>query len=342
MYNTEIPHNNLTIEAEEKSAALKVLNSGWLTSAEQVKEFENDLCNFFSLPDGHAMAVSSGSAALYLSLWALNAKNKKIGIPVYSCCSLRNATHLIGGTPVYIDSSVESPNIDINEVKNKNIDILIAPSLYGIPLDLTNKYKFKVIEDISQAIGSKVKGKKIGLRGDVGVCSFASTKLITSGGQGGVIISKNKSIIKMLKDYRDFDNRDDEKIRFNFLMTNMQAAIGRVQLKKLPLFLKKREDIFQQYYNSGLHLLNPLNDDFSPVRHRAILISPRPNEVIKSLKINKISSIIPLRKRELLDSKIKYRNAEKFTKKLVAIPMYPRLSKNHQLRVIKVLQNISK
>jgi len=73
-----IPHNSLTIAKEEKKAALKVLDSGWLTSSDQVELLENEMCKFFSIPKGHAIVVSSGSSALYLALWILKATKKKL------------------------------------------------------------------------------------------------------------------------------------------------------------------------------------------------------------------------------------------------------------------------
>ena len=336
MVKNFVPHNNISIGKEEKKAAIKVLNSGWLTSADQVEFFENELCNFFSLPKGHVIAVSSGSSALYLALWALKAKKKNIGIPVYSCCSLRNAAHLIGANPIYIDSSYESPNIDIKKVKKLNLDILIAPSMYGIPVDLASNMPFKIIEDISQAFGSKVRGKKIGLRGEIGICSFSATKLITTGGQGGIIFSKKKSLIDKLKDYRNFDNRDDKKIRFNFLMTNLQAAIGREQLKKILIFKKKREKIFQTYLNNGLNMLDKTKKIQDPIRHRAILINSNPKKIISRLKKFGISSILPLRTKELLDDKKKYKYAQKFTNSLIALPMYPYLDEKNLEKICKI------
>ena len=337
-----IPHNSLTIAKEEKKAALKVLDSGWLTSSDQVELLENEMCKFFSIPKGHAIVVSSGSSALYLALWILKATKKKVGIPVYSCCSLRNAAHLIGAKPIYLDSSYQNPNIDIEAVKKTHLDILIAPSMYGIPVELNPPMPFKIIEDISQAFGSKINGKKIGLRGEVGICSFAATKLITTGGQGGLIMSKKKSIIDELKDFRDFDNRDDKKIRFNFLMTNIQAAIGREQLKKISIFKKKREEIFKIYLNSGLNMLDTNKGYLDPIRHRAILINSKPNKVIANLRKFGISSIIPLRNKELLDNKKRYKNAVRFSKSFIALPIYPYLSKKSVKKISKICLKIKK
>ena len=336
-----IPHNSLTIEKDEKKAALRVLDSGWLKSGKQVKKLEDEICKFFSLPKGHAIMVSSGSSALYLALWSLKAKNKKVGLPVYSCSSLRHATHLIGAKPIYLDCAFDNPNIDIDIVKKKNLDILIAPSIYGIPVKLKKNLPFKIIEDISHAFGSKINGEKIGLRGEIAICSFAATKLITTGGQGGVIISKKKTIIDKLKDYRDFDNRDDDKIRFNFLLTDMQAAIGRIQLQKIEQFKRKREQIFQIYKRSGLNLLDQNDKNFESIRYRAILINPEPLKFISKLKKFGVSSIIPLRIGELLNNSKKFVNAKKFTSTLLALPMYPLLSKQNVLKISKITLKIT-
>jgi len=255
---------------------------------------------------------------------------------------LRNAAHLIGAKPIYLDSSYQNPNIDIETVKKTHLDILIAPSMYGIPVELNPPMPFKIIEDISQAFGSKINGKKIGLRGEVGICSFAATKLITTGGQGGLIMSKKKSIIDELKDFRDFDNRDDKKIRFNFLMTNIQAAIGREQLKKISIFKKKREEIFKIYLNSGLNMLDTNKGYLDPIRHRAILINSKPNKIIANLRKFGISSIIPLRNKELLDNKKRYKNAVRFSKSFIALPIYPYLSKKSVKKISKICLKIKK
>jgi len=99
--------------------------------------------------------------------------------------------------------------------------------MFGIPVDLTD-FKSKItIEDCAQALGAKVNGVPVGLQGNVGIYSFYATKLITSGGQCGMLVCKDKSLVDKVKDYREFDYRQDRKYRFNFQMTDLQAAIGR-------------------------------------------------------------------------------------------------------------------
>jgi len=312
--------------SEEQNAAIRVLQSNWVAQGTEVEAFENELCQFLNIPDGHAVAVSSGSAALYLALWALEGKKKRIGLPVYSCAALRNAVGLIGGTPLYLDCGEGSPNINTDDAGRAGIDILIAPSMFGIPVCVPETRNIKVIEDIAQSLGAMVSGERIGLRGEVGICSFYATKLITTGGQGGAVISKNKALIDKIRDYREFDCRDDSKLRFNFQMTDMQASIGRVQLKRLPEFIEKREQLFKIYSTAGIELLEPSTPSHIPVRYRAVIRCSDPMALIKRLSENGIRAIIPLERWELLDNPEDYPNAEMFSRTTISLPMYSGLS----------------
>ena len=131
-----IPHNSPSCGDEEVHAATTVLQSGWLAQGAEVEAFENTLCELLGLPSGHAVAVSSGSAALFLALWVLNAKGKRVAFPVYVCSALRNAVTLAGAEELLLDVLEGSPNIDSNCAQNSQADILIAPHMYGLPIDL--------------------------------------------------------------------------------------------------------------------------------------------------------------------------------------------------------------
>jgi perosamine synthetase len=336
-----IPHNLPTFGSEEQTAAIRVLQSNWVAQGPEVEVFENELCRFFNIPDGHAVAVSSGSAALYLALWALEGKKKRIGLPVYSCAALRNAVGLVGGTPVYLDCQEGSPNINTNDAGKTEIDILIAPSMFGIPVCVPETRSYKVIEDIAQSLGATVSGERIGLRGEVGICSFYATKLITTGGQGGAVISKNKALIDKIRDYREFDCRVDSKLRFNFQMTDMQASIGRVQLKRLPEFIEKRAQLFEIYSNAGLKLLEPSTPSHIPVRYRAVVRCPDPMALIKRLCENGIKAIIPVEESELLDVSIQYPHAVALAHKTVSLPVYPSLQKEVVERIARIAKEYS-
>lgn len=333
-----IPHNQPSLSNEEQAAAARAIDSGWLAQGEEVAALEKELCKFFHLPEGHALIVSSGSAALYLALWALNGRGARVGVPVYSCASLRNAVALSGGEGVYLDCDAGSPNVDFVQASKMNIDILIAPSMFGIPVELPSARSYKVIEDLAQSIGASVDGVRIGLRGEVGVCSFYATKLITTGGQGGALISRDKSIIDKVRDYREYDCRGDALNRFNFQMTDLQAAVGRVQLRRLPDFISQRERWFSIYRQAGLDLLDGTTSSIQPVRYRSVMRCGDPVRVIEALEAEGVRAIVPIKEVELLDTPSDYPLARTLANSTVSLPIYPELREQDVMRIARIAQ----
>ncbi|MDB5223186.1 MAG: hypothetical protein JWN83_1853 [Chitinophagaceae bacterium] len=332
-----IVHNRPTLGKEEELAAQRVIRSGWLAQGVEVENFENEFCNFIKIPHGHAVAVSSGTAALYLALWALKAKNKKVAFPSYVCAAIRYAVNMAQADEVVLDTEVNSPNISIDALNHSKGSIAIVPHMYGIPVNVDNITTKIIIEDCCQAIGSSINKKSIGLHGEIGIFSFYATKLLTTAGQGGMVVSKKKYLIDEIKDYLKFDMRSDKKMRFNFQMTDLQAAVGTEQLKKLPKFLHRREIIFNKYLQAGLPLLVNESQNFNsiPIRYRAILKSEDPAKLIKKLSKNKIKAIVPLEDWELL---LPTKNALNYTRETLSIPLYPSLTNKEVQRIINVLQ----
>ena len=331
-----IPHNRPSLGSEEQAAAARVLNSGWVAQGAEVAAFENDLCRFFGLPDGHALVVSSGSAALYLALWALDGRGSRVGVPVYSCAALRNAVGMAGGGSVYLDCAADSPNVDLTPVAKPDIDILIAPSMFGIPVVLPEVLNCKVVEDLAQSIGAAVDGKRIGLRGDIGICSFYATKMITSGGQGGAVISRDRALIDKVRDYREFDCRDDAQLRFNFQMTDLQASIGRVQLNRLPDFIRQRESVLSLYRQAGLDLIDASTPGVQPVPYRIVMRCEDPGRVIAALAADGIRAIVPIEEFELLDTPSDYPLARSLANTTVSLPAYPALRQEDVARIARI------
>ncbi len=324
-----IPHNKPTLGIEEDEASLRVLHSGFISQGKEVENFEKEFCKFIGLPEGHAVAVSSGTAALFLSLWVLKTEGVRIGFPGYVCSAVRNAVGMIGGIECLLDNEPNSPNTNLQEIFQKSCDITIIPHMFGIPIDLSDLQSVKIIEDCAQALGAKVNEKYVGLQGTVGIYSFYATKLITSGGQGGLFVSKDKELVDQVRDYREFDYRHDKKLRFNFQMTDLQAAIGRVQLSKLPKFLSRREEIFNRYRDFGLDLVDVNSNEVKklhPVRYRAIVKTNSPKKIIESLDAVGVKAIIPVEDWELLGGSNLSPNAFKMTKETVSLPIYPSLT----------------
>lgn len=334
----DIPHNRPTFNRREAREITRVVKSGWVAQGKKVKEFEEKFCEYMGLPQGHAVAVSSGSSALFIAILALEATGQKIGLPVYTCAAVNNAVTMAGGESVFIDNTSEGPNLDINIADASALHTLISVSTFGIPLEISTKRNYRVIEDISQALGAVVHGRKLGLHGDIGICSFSATKLITSGGQGGMIFSTNRSLVQFARDYRNFDAREDHLPRFNFQMTDIQAAVGIVQLAKLPGFLQKREEIFSIYVENGLDIIKENELGHSPSRYRAVVRCSNPIDIQEKLHQKGIRTIVPFTFDELLRTSISEKNAIHLSKSTLSIPIYPSLSPKQALKIAELLK----
>lgn len=325
-----IPHNRLTIGEDEALIAAKVIKSGRIAQGQEVIAFENEICEYLGYSDGHAVAVSSGTAALYLAIRAkahLGIVNS-VAIPAYSCSALRNAVILGKANPVYADIKDGSPNIDLLSDTVTNADITIAAHMYGVPMTIKDN---TVIEDCAQAIGATIEGDKVGTQTSISVFSFYATKPITSGGEGGMVVSKDKEVINFLKDLRDFDMKNDNVLRFNFQMTDLQAAIGRIQFRKLDDFIERRRYLADKYEDKGIPLWNR---NRGGIDYRGIVQSKDPLKLIEYLNSNGIKAIIPIEESELLCKKEYVPRAYLLTQTLVSIPLYPSLSDVEQDYII--------
>ena len=335
-----IAHNKPTLGEEEQQAVFKVLESGYIAQGSEVEEFENEFCDFLGLTRRHAVALSSGTSALFMALWSLNVKNKSVAMPTYVCSALRNAVAMAQAKELLIDNAKDSPNICLDEMQKAKVDIAIVPHMFGIPNDIQNIENIDIIEDCAQSLGASIGDKKTGLIGKVGIFSFYATKLMTSGGQGGMFVSEDKELVDKVRDYRDFDCRRDKKHRFNFQMTDVQASIGRVQLKKLPDFIARRQKIFSMYKEAGFDLIESKNN--SSVHYRAVIRVNNPVEIKEKLLEQGVKVIIPIEDWELLGDGLEYKNAYNLTQTTLSLPIYPSLT-NHEVRnIINLLNGVVK
>lgn len=331
-----IPHNRPTLGHEESQAAARVLSSGWIAQGEEVLALEQEFGEYINLPAENVVAVSSGSAALYMSLTIANAKNKYVSASAYSCRSIFNAIQLSGGIPNFLDVEEVSVNASL---KKNNADIYIIAHMFGLPdLNADNKRSYFLIEDAAQALGAKIKNIQAGLFGDIGVFSLGATKMITSGGQGGIILSKNRDISDLARKMRDYDSIVDAIPRFNFQMTDIQAAIAREQLKKLPEFIFRRASIFEKYQEAGLPVIDSISQDVKPVRFRAVIFTDSAKVIScqNALLESGIRSIVPVTEDELLTTNTLVPNAADLSKKTLSIPIYPSLLDKDVNRIISV------
>ena len=164
-----------------------------LTMGKYCYELENKLKKILNMK--YVVLTTSGTSALFLALWVLQAGGKIIAFPVYVCSALRHAVKMVGGLELLLDISRGMPNINLKALQKSGAPIAIIPHMFGLPLDLSKIEGIDVVEDCAQAIGASVDQIPVGLQGKVGIFSFYASKLMTSGGHGGMVVSQDKNLI---------------------------------------------------------------------------------------------------------------------------------------------------
>ena len=262
-----IPH----ITKDEIDATNKTLKSKWLTTGQTVVDFENRFKKYKE--SKFAAGVSSCTDALFMTLMSLNLKKgDEVITTAMTFCSTVNVIENIGAKPVLADINVDSLNIDPEEIEKKitkKTKVIIIVHFAGMPcemakiLKIVNKYNIKLIEDCAHAIETKYNGKHVGNFGFAGCFSFYANKNITTAGEGGMILCKNKkhndyfkklSMHGMSKEaWKRFDikkNYHNYDLEFSGLknnMTNVQASMGIVQLNKIHKLWLLRKKIYLNY-----------------------------------------------------------------------------------------------
>jgi len=259
-----IPHSRPFIDDEDCHAVLDVLRSGQLVQGAAVAAFEEAFCREIDFHGAvnmdseevvlrsHAVAVSSGTAALHLTLLALGVgTGDEVIIPSYVCTALWHAVRYAGATPVLADIEGEAFNLSAHDVLprlTKKTKAIILPHMFGQAADIDELLKLgiPVIEDCAQSLGSLYRGQPTGTLGVAAIFSFYATKVIAAG-EGGMIVSRDGNLIDRIRDMRDYDEKDTLATSFNYKLTDLQAALGISQLKKLPTFIARRQDIARHY-----------------------------------------------------------------------------------------------
>ena len=248
MPSSMIPHSRPTLGAEEERAVLRVLRSGQIAGGEEVLRFERDLERFVG--KGRAVATHTGSAALHLALLGLGVgAGDRVVLPTYTCAAVLNAVRYTGAEAILADVLPETANLDPDDVKRRlraGTKAIIAPHLLGrtAPIRELRALGVPVVEDCAMALGGEV-----GREGEVSVFSFYATKMMATG-HGGAVLARDRAVVRRIADLVDYDNREDYRVRHNYRMSALAAALGRVQLSRLPEFVKRRRRIAEYYYET--------------------------------------------------------------------------------------------
>lgn len=334
----ELPHLRPEFGADELAAARRVLESAYVGRGPETALFEGEICDYLGLPQGHAVAVASGTAALELALRILNWHGKRVAVPLYSCACVHHAVRLAEATPVPIDTvSADHVEMDIARIAESSADAAIVAHMFGIP-QLLNGIEVPFIEDCAQAFGARIGGNPVGLNGMVGIFSFGATKVITSGGVGGALVSKERQLVERARELIAYDGASEER-RVNVEIGDLQSAIGRVQLRRLTEFVARREELFERYTAAGLPLMTARDPSCAPVRLRAVVVSDRIDEIQRALAEEDIRSRVPLNERELGVLPAASNAAELF-KRALLIPIFPAMSDGDCDRVAAIVSSV--
>ena len=272
MEKRNIPIGLPSMGTEEWEACRAPIESGWITQGPKVKEFESMFAKRHNVK--HAFAVSNCTTALHLALIACGVKEgDEVLVPAFTWVSTANAVKYCHATPVFVDIDINTFNIDIDKIAEKitsKTKAIIPVHLFGLCADINAiKQKFpelKIVEDGACASGSALHGVPAGGIGDVGCFSFHPRKSVTTG-EGGMLTTNDDDIAIHLDRLRNHGASISEEQRhhgpkpyilsafemvgYNYRMTDIQGAIGVVQLSKLDKFINERQQ-WADYYTEQL------------------------------------------------------------------------------------------
>ncbi len=257
------------IDEADIAAVSEVLHSDWITQGSKVAEFEKEFAGYVGAR--HAVAVSSGTAALHTACFAAQIEkgDEAITSPITFVASA-NCVLYQEGIPVFADIDANTLNIDPDEIKKKitkKTKALIPVDFTGRPADLEKILQIAkdnnliIIEDASHALGATYKRSKIGSISDMTIFSFHPVKHITTG-EGGMITTNNKKYYERLKLFRTHGITKDkdkllnyespwyyemQELGYNYRLTDFQCALGLSQLKKIDKFISRRREIVKKY-----------------------------------------------------------------------------------------------
>lgn len=357
-----------SIGAEEIKRVKEVLASGQIAHGPIVRKFEEEFAKKIGVK--HAVAVNSGTAALHCALYALGVKagDEVITTP-FTFAATVNAILMQGARPVFVDIDERTFNLDPRKLRgklNKKTKAILPVDLFGLPYDpeinrIAKRSGVKVVEDAAQAHGAKLGSYYAGTLGDIGTFSFYATKNITTG-EGGMIVTNNAKYAESARRFRHHGQRADrryayEDLGFNYRMTDMAAALGVEQLKKMSTFTRKRLEN-AHYLSSKLKGIDGLVTPIEPrgSRHAfhqyTLRVTPEfklmRDKLMKRLGENGIPTAVfypePLHLQKYLKhlgyKKGDFPIAERMSKEVLSLPIHPLLTRKELDLIVKNITRI--
>ena len=369
-----IPYGKQSIDEDDINSVVEVLKSDFLTTGPKIKEFEEELCRYTNAK--YCVAVANGTAALHLASLVLLNKGDKVITTPNSFVATSNSILYVEAKPIFVDIK-EDGNIDLDLCeeelkKDSSIKAIYVVHFSGNPIEqeklkyLKETYNIKILEDCAHSLGASFGNIKAGSceNSDCSILSFHPVKHITTG-EGGAVTTNSKEIYEKLLELRAHGIKrlpdfapwyyEMHSLGFNYRITDMQAALGISQLKKLDSFVKRRKEIALKYdkallnsvvkplysfnQNSSYHLF-VVKVDFSKLNISKVELFNKMREKYIGLQLH----YIPINKQPYYKS-FGYGNEDtpimnKYYDECFSLPMYSSLSNEEQEYVIKTLFEI--
>jgi perosamine synthetase len=255
-----IPLSSPDITEGEIEAVTAVLRTNQLSLGPKLIEFEQALASFHAMP--HAIAVSSGTAALHLAIRALDiGEGDEVIVPSFTFIAAANAVRYERATSVFVDIDPITLNIDASNVEaaiTPRTRAILVVHTFGVPAEmdaliaLARRHNLRVIEDACEAIGATYNHQHVGTFGDISTFAFYPNKQITTG-EGGAVLTRDATLaarIRAMRNQGRYPSNDwlqHTELGYNYRLSEMACALGIVQLNRLPEILTKRAEVAQRY-----------------------------------------------------------------------------------------------
>ena len=372
----QIPVFKPLIEKEEIDAAVEALKMGWLGMGSYVEEFENQIakiCNFPKKTDRYIAAVSTGHAALHLSLLLMGVKqNDEVITPSFNNAADFQAIKACGAEPVFVDIEEDTLCIDptkIEDLITKKTKAIIVMD-YDMCLckhdeiaEISKRHKIPVLHDAAHSFGSSYKGKMIGNQHDYTIFSFDPVKTITSI-DGGAIVVKGinnverlhaKRLIGMTQSAKQMYSNsrawtyDMHELGFRYHLANLHAAIGIQQIKKIDKIKKRRQDVCKLYHKNLSNiswLYSPIGDidNVNPFLYYIRVLDGSREKLREYLKKNGIDTGIHWQSGHSFSylkscRKGKLEITEKISKQILSLPLHSNISDEAVNKIVNIIRS---
>ncbi|WP_428325171.1 DegT/DnrJ/EryC1/StrS family aminotransferase [Nitrosopumilus sp.] len=358
----KIPINTPILGKEELSAVASVIKSGGLTSASKdggknVQEFEKSIRSFVKTK--YAISVNSGTAALQAALYALDIKKgDEVIVPSFTFVASANAIASTGAKPVFADILKENFTIDPESITKKitrNTKAIMPVHLYGhiSSLDrikeIAKKHNLSIVEDAAQSLGSTFKGKQTGTFFELGCYSLYPGKVMTSG-EGGVVVTNSKKLcekLQMIRNHGMIKGYDSKIFGLNLRLPEINAAIAKIQIKKLPKFIQLRKRnaklLSDLLSNTKIKIPTERKNEKLNWGLYTIAIQNR-NSILKKLNSKGIGAAvyypIPVHKIPIYKIKSKLPNTDWASKHVMSLPVHPNVSTKNVEYIAKTMRDL--